>query len=780
MKIGRALLITLALLFAGSTLLPLKAQAFNVWAISKSGIEAQEKGNYKQAIELLKQAAAYFAERDEYVNAAIHYGRIGLSYASLEQFDAAAEYWDLEAGMWRRTGKTEQEAIAAERKAQYVRSDVRLFTDVVADPGAYPSHYHNAKYEPVNGVLLGAYAENDPAVHDAFDRGKFYSDRFPELVGKNHAGYMIYLTYGMPLSHYSTHIAKARQAGTILQIALQPLDGLDAVKDDSYLRQLARDARDAEVPIFLRFANEMNEASLPWYGNPKLYIEKFRLVADVFHEEAPNVVMSWAPNWFPMNTIAQYYPGDDYVDWVGISLYKIPTPELDPLGKNVDRESYVEKLAHIVSLYGDRKPIYIAEGAVSYTHIRTGQDVTAWAAKQIEQFYAYLPLLYPEVKGFFWFSANDVRPELNINRSFALSANPAILAAYQKAIQQPYYLSAVGEEAPRRYSNILEYGLPAGKQQLHAYVKTADPNVAKVVYKLNGATIGSAMNAPWTISYDFGPYKDQDVKITVEAYNPAGKLLTVKEHTVYVGTVKPLNHYVHSRIVLNIGQTMDIASPEYWGIHRSVKLVASSSDAGIASVSPAGILAAEAPGKAVVTVKSGNNRFSLTVKTTVIVRDPADKLAVRIPGFAVHVNGTRIDSASSRYPLLVYKGVTYFPMTWNYSKALGLATKWSAEDGFGVSRADAAGTTGSAGSAGEIQYEQGSQNDLSQTYYAELPTFDIRVNGKLIDNDTEPYPALVFRNITYFPMTWDYAVGEFGLRTGWNAQTGFSVASKKG
>ena len=43
---------------------------------------------------------------------------------------------------------------------------------------------------------------------------------------------------------------------------------------------------------------------------------------------------------------------------------------------------------------------------------------------------------------------------------------------------------------------------------------------------------------------------------------------------------------------------------------------------------------------------------------------------------------------------------------------------------------------------------------------------DITVNGKTINNDEEPYPLLVFRDVTYFPLTWRFAVDEFGLGLG--------------
>ena len=45
---------------------------------------------------------------------------------------------------------------------------------------------------------------------------------------------------------------------------------------------------------------------------------------------------------------------------------------------------------------------------------------------------------------------------------------------------------------------------------------------------------------------------------------------------------------------------------------------------------------------------------------------------------------------------------------------------------------------------------------------AVLPNFQIQFNGKDIDNNSETYPLLVFRDITYFPLTWRFLVDSFG------------------
>ncbi|UUZ94543.1 hypothetical protein LJK87_08365 [Paenibacillus sp. P25] len=49
------------------------------------------------------------------------------------------------------------------------------------------------------------------------------------------------------------------------------------------------------------------------------------------------------------------------------------------------------------------------------------------------------------------------------------------------------------------------------------------------------------------------------------------------------------------------------------------------------------------------------------------------------------------------------------------------------------------------------------------------------IDGMPADNGKEPFPLLVFRDVTYFPMTWDFTVGKFGWKTAWDDRFGYSI-----
>ena len=94
---------------------------------------------------------------------------------------------------------------------------------------------------------------------------------------------------------------------------------------DFYVRPWAIAAAEYKKPIFLRFAHEMNDPyRYPWgpqNGNrPEDFIGAWRRVHDIFAKVgATNVIWVWSPH-ISMPWFEYYYPGDPYVDWVGLGI----------------------------------------------------------------------------------------------------------------------------------------------------------------------------------------------------------------------------------------------------------------------------------------------------------------------------------------------------------------------------------------------------------------------------------------------------------------------------
>ena len=148
---------------------------------------------------------------------------------------------------------------------------------------------------------------------------------------------------------------------------------------------------------------------------------------------------------------------------------------------------------------------------------------------------------------------------------------------------------------------------------------------------------------------------------------------------------------------------------------------------------------------------------------------PNSQVTVTIPTFTVTLNEQRFDENSyEQYPFLVYKGITYFPMTYYLSNLMNLNTSWTAENGLVI-------TKGNPDTPKTFKREEPTSRRNNGTQTATIAISKITINGKQIDNNNESYPLLVFRDITYLPMTWAYAVDEFGWSYSYSNEEGLNI-----
>lgn len=107
---------------------------------------------------------------------------------------------------------------------------------------------------------------------------------------------------------------------------------LNSGRYDQYIRAQAAAVRQMRVPIAIRLAHEMNGYWYPWgvattgsHNTPADYVRAWRHVWQIFHDAGVrNVIWVWSPNVVsgaPQVQLSSVYPGDAYVDWVGLSGY---------------------------------------------------------------------------------------------------------------------------------------------------------------------------------------------------------------------------------------------------------------------------------------------------------------------------------------------------------------------------------------------------------------------------------------------------------------------------
>jgi mannan endo-1,4-beta-mannosidase len=235
---------------------------------------------------------------------------------------------------------------------------------------------------------LGAALENAP-------RSMTSVREFEEKVGKQPNLLAYYAAWGDQFE--PQRVQNAWEAGALTMMAWEPFEpSIAEIADgatDDYVRAFADAVRTLNLPVAISFGHEMNGNWYPWgtkETDPADFVRAWRRIHGIFLDVgATNVIWVWSPNVInpvPKVPLRPFYPGDKYVDWIGIVGYYTDSgaSTFSPLFGPT--RTAVRKFT--------RKPILIAETA-SEPGPRKRQDIADLFAGVAAS---------PDFVGFVWFN----------------------------------------------------------------------------------------------------------------------------------------------------------------------------------------------------------------------------------------------------------------------------------------------------------------------------------------------------------------------------------------
>lgn len=226
-----------------------------------------------------------------------------------------------------------------------------------------------------------------------------------------------------------------------------------AGKWDTYIDQWADAARNYGKPLLVTWGLEMNGTWFPWsgyyygagkvvgkkdgrplYAGPEMVKKTYRYVVDrVRARKADNILWGFHANNFSSprdswNKMVNYYPGSNYVDWLGLSVYgKMLKRDGWPSFDNVMEEPYKE-----ICQVDAQKPIILAEWGV-------GEFPPDDKAEFITEVFTHVPIKYQRIRAAVywherWENKDGSYSNLRVNSS------PEALKAYQTGVAAPYWI----------------------------------------------------------------------------------------------------------------------------------------------------------------------------------------------------------------------------------------------------------------------------------------------------------------------------------------------------
>jgi len=224
---------------------------------------------------------------------------------------------------------------------------------------------------------------------------------------------------------------------------------------DKEISVWAKALQKSGIPVLIDFAAEPNGDWFPWsgvyngknektgygdkseYDGPEIYRDAYRHIITIFrNEKADNVTWFFHVNALgapdeQWNNIKNYYPGDDYIDWLGFSAY-------GPQRWGESYQRFIDIMQNVYNeLYSlsDSKPIAVLEfGIADYL---PNVNKALWIQSAL--YTVQLPE-FSRIKAIGWWHSTWWNADGTIS-AIQVDSSPESLRFYKEAIAQPVFVS---------------------------------------------------------------------------------------------------------------------------------------------------------------------------------------------------------------------------------------------------------------------------------------------------------------------------------------------------
>ena len=231
---------------------------------------------------------------------------------------------------------------------------------------------------------------------------------------------------------------------------------------DKELSKWALDAKEDNINLLVDFALEMNGDWFPWsgvfnggstttdYGDPTLadgperYRDAYRHIITLFREHhVDNITWVFHFNYGTLpyeewNKPVHYYPGDEYIDWVGFSLYGAQTTSepWDELMFSTILEDYIDDFNEI----NTTNPIALLEFGVTDNH--PDGDKSVWLNDAFKTILSNPYIIFKAINP--WHE--DWQNEDETYSTLRLDSSKEVKQTFQNWIQDERFISYPVEE----------------------------------------------------------------------------------------------------------------------------------------------------------------------------------------------------------------------------------------------------------------------------------------------------------------------------------------------
>jgi hypothetical protein len=299
----------------------------------------------------------------------------------------------------------------------YLNKNKMQTIEQFTQPGQKDTSKNNVKNIHTEEKVSPTISKNHNTLWGAYTADINFTD-FQKRVGVEANINAIFVGWNDPFPFYATSLLGDKTLLIFWEQYSVTLDDIISGSSDKYIKQFANDAISSKSNLILAPLHEMNGNDNPWSGmaknnTPEKVVLTWKHIHDLF-PISTDIKWGWAvnndsnPN-IQTNQIQNYYPGDDYVDYVGVDGFNFGNPW----------ETYSEVFSSALNkLRVYKKPIYIFSMACSQ-----GPKKAPWITDALKRIQSD-----PDISAFVWFNENK-------EKNWLLWSDPDSLNAFQNGLK---------------------------------------------------------------------------------------------------------------------------------------------------------------------------------------------------------------------------------------------------------------------------------------------------------------------------------------------------------
>ena len=307
------------------------------------------------------------------------------------------------------------------------------------------------KFDEKTQLFYDKYFINNDKMHFGIFEPTYpdYSTKLNELESMFDYDFPVVLLYNSFKKPYKTELMNnAKRDGKVVEYGLYTTDIVNGQEKDitleiingeydEYLDNLAKGFNEYDYPVLFRLNNEMN-GEWVWYSSHRvgkdtdLFIQCWRYIYDKFKDNGvDNLIFVWNPNEksfpnFAYNHYLNYYPGNEYVDVVGLTSYNTGSYYKDETWRSFN-EAYDHFYYDYVKHF--KHPMMITE----FSCASEGGDKSNWFDNMFSKISGY-----DRIKLAVLWNGQDydmTKPEKPISRNYRLDLEPEVIKSVKKGLQ---------------------------------------------------------------------------------------------------------------------------------------------------------------------------------------------------------------------------------------------------------------------------------------------------------------------------------------------------------